>query len=352
MEFIKKENGFIRKYLDDIFFDSLRNDYKEFNDWYAKSETDIYKSSYYWIDNGVQAFLALKIENESLVLNGQEILPKSRRLKIATIKSNPSLPGFSEFVIYQAMKMAQSENITEIYFSIIPNTDNKEKLLEISKLYGFKEIGKSQFSSDGNVERANDEIYICKNIKEYDETLSAKENYPQYKVDAAKIMIIEEEYHDNFLPDATLKNISSNFDPRKMGIKKAYISNDWKWTNVSEGTLILIYRKAMENSGNKSVITSIGRFIKTYQKGIDYKNNEQFREILKNNHAIDETKIESWFENNEYIVSFEYLDSFGSGNNKYNWRRLNDENIISGRFSCLEVSKENVSKIIKESKNV
>ena len=98
------------------------------------------------------------------MLDGKK-LPKKKRIKITTIKSTVDLSRFSGMVFYKAFKKAAEENTKEVYFSIIPDTEDKVKLLEIAKSFGFRIIGSTKKSAAG-IERKNNEVYLLKTIGE------------------------------------------------------------------------------------------------------------------------------------------------------------------------------------------
>ena len=71
--------------LNDSFFDSLKDDYDEFSNWFCKKIEDEEKAFVLKDDSGIAAFLYLKDENEEIVLTNS-ILPKMNRIKIGTLK--------------------------------------------------------------------------------------------------------------------------------------------------------------------------------------------------------------------------------------------------------------------------
>jgi len=291
----EKENGFIPKYLDDVFFDSLRKDYPEFDNWYMKSVHDISRSSHYWLSNNkLLAFLGFKIEDDEIVLENASY-PKEKRIKITTIKSDNSLKSFSEFVIYLAIRKARKENIKQIYFSIIPNTNDKKKLLEIAKSYGFNEIGSKTLRSGGK------EIFILKHVRRTDNWKTSYNFFPILKNRERvwTFLPIEASYHDNYLQNIWLDKYS--FDFSKMGIKKAYIHDQKSILNLNEGDGLLIYLK-------KIGLTSVGLLVEN-KKISDFNDNfEEFKRYVKKYHAfLDDVELSSWFTTRKYITIFAFI---------------------------------------------
>lgn len=319
MEYKNKNNGFIKEYLDDPFFQSLKNDYEEFSEWYIKSIDDPNKESHYWInDDAVTAFIGLKSEDDTLTI-GDVVFPKNKRLKITTIKSNNELDSFSEFVIYLSIQKAKRCGIQEVYFSVIPDTPEKTKLMEIALSYGFQVIGKSNRSNKGFV-RKNDELFLLKVIKNTN-SIDWKLNYPYMPLKENRIwkyLILDPHFHDTFIQDAILKNKIQMQDFTKMAIKKVYIHNQRSLNELSNGDGFLIYRKDESNMPGKkyrSCVTGYGVHIET--KAIkDFHTYDDFKKYVKNYHAFSsEADLQTYFKNNGYVTLLTLNHTFGEGNN-------------------------------------
>lgn len=109
-----KNNDFIKKVyfselnLDDHFFDSLRNDYTEFDKWFKKKCNNA-ASAYVLFDSSgfIHAFLYLKEENgEDSTTNPK--LPKAKKLKVGTFKIDAHKTSLSErFITIILRKMIE-----------------------------------------------------------------------------------------------------------------------------------------------------------------------------------------------------------------------------------------------------
>lgn len=72
--------------LEDRFFDSLKEDYPEFCDWFSKKADAGEEAFVFGDDMGICAFVYLKEnENEEIKLVDR-VLPKQNRIKIGTLK--------------------------------------------------------------------------------------------------------------------------------------------------------------------------------------------------------------------------------------------------------------------------
>ncbi|MCD7893579.1 MAG: hypothetical protein LUG60_07755 [Erysipelotrichaceae bacterium] len=120
----------------DSFFDSLRNDYYQFDNWIKKKKLEHSKAWLtYTTDNKVGAFLNLKIENEFEIYN-DFIKPfkNGKRLKISTFKVQDNGKLIGEIFIKIIFDTALKNNLNEIYVTIF---DKQEKLIDLFKEYGF-----------------------------------------------------------------------------------------------------------------------------------------------------------------------------------------------------------------------
>lgn len=116
--------------INDPFFDSFKEDYENYEEWFnRKGEDDVYV----WNDNGIQALLKLKPEyNEDYPdiygqIDGENIL------KISAFKTN--LHNTKELF---DIILKEFDGYDSMYVTM----NNKPKLKEIFEQYGFDTIGK------------------------------------------------------------------------------------------------------------------------------------------------------------------------------------------------------------------
>lgn len=88
--------------LDDPFFESLKEDYPEFSEWFARKGTAGEEALVFSDESGIGAFVYLKKENEPIYLEGKT-LPVIPRLKIGTLKLADRFQGLrlGEGAIYR-----------------------------------------------------------------------------------------------------------------------------------------------------------------------------------------------------------------------------------------------------------
>ena len=131
--------------LTDSFFQSLKDDYKEFEKWFLKKYDD---EAYITINsnNGrLLSFLYLKVEGKDE--NYSDISPvfqPKKRLKIGTFKviSNGFRLGerFLKIIFDNALK----NKVEEIYVTIFDKREEQKRLISLTEKWGFFILGKER----------------------------------------------------------------------------------------------------------------------------------------------------------------------------------------------------------------
>ncbi|RDU74580.1 hypothetical protein CQA57_00590 [Helicobacter anseris] len=124
--------------LRDSFFDSLREDYPEFDTWYQKKAKAEESAYVLYEENKLVCFVYLKIEN-SLDTNIIPPLYPTRWVKIGTFKIEARRTKLGQRFIKRAFDFAISHNIFDLYVTAY---DKHIVLIDILKRYGFVEYGK------------------------------------------------------------------------------------------------------------------------------------------------------------------------------------------------------------------
>lgn len=184
--------------IKDCFFDSLREDYGglKFNEWLTKKAES---KAYVFRDNkGIQGFLYLKPEekNEDYSDFNPPLKPK-RRLKVGTFKINSTGMRLGERFIKIIFDNALKRDVDEIYVTMFKNKRKEvEGLKDLMEKWGFEEKGVKN----------NGEIYLVKNMREYNDSKDPKFNYPLTKDDCSiSYLPISSKYHTKLFPDFAFK---------------------------------------------------------------------------------------------------------------------------------------------------
>lgn len=239
--------------LDDSFFDSLKSDYKEFETWFKKKQTDGSKA-YIEIDkstNSIVGFLYVKIEDEE-IKDVVPVLPAKRRIKAGTFKVDAHGTKYGERFIKKIMDYAIAENAEEVYLTVFSKHIG---LITLISKYGF--IPKATKTTPNGIEQ----VYV-KNMKSY--TGNVLLDYPLFKkTDCKKYLLsIYPKYHTRLFPDSILKNESydvvQDISPTN-SIHKIYICHMYGCVSLKPKDLLLIYRTSDGQGPAKyrSVVTSV-----------------------------------------------------------------------------------------------
>ncbi len=107
--------------LKDSFFDSLKEDYKEFTVWFNKKADAGRKALVYEDEIGVGVFIALKDDECEEIVLSDSVLNAKNRTKIATFKVSERYQGqrIGEGAIGLALWAWQQRGTDEIYFYCI-----------------------------------------------------------------------------------------------------------------------------------------------------------------------------------------------------------------------------------------
>lgn len=123
--------------LNDEFFNTLRQDYFEFDKWFSKKQLEE-RVAYITVtsQNKLSSFLMLKEENEQENYSDFEIpLLPAKRLKISTFKVSDTGKKIGEYFIKIIFDEAINSGIREIY---VTTFENQKSLIYLLKKYGFK----------------------------------------------------------------------------------------------------------------------------------------------------------------------------------------------------------------------
>jgi|28_taG_2_1085356.scaffolds.fasta_scaffold00001_282 hypothetical protein len=240
--------------LQSEFFDSLRDDYPAFDEWFAKKSINQEKAYVLYNDNEqITAFLYLKIETELDPLISPP-LPREKVLKVGTLKIQAHGTRLGERVIKKIMDNATERNIHTIYVTIF---DKHEHLISILLKYGFRHWGIKSGA-------AEEELVLVKSLDPVDMLGDIFHDYPLFSTENSNCwgLSIYPKYHTKLFPDSILKNESydllSDIAPTNT-ISKIYLSAMKCINEMSQGDIVLIYRTS-DNLGParyRSVVTSI-----------------------------------------------------------------------------------------------
>lgn len=197
-----KHKAFADINLSDKFFDTLKSDYPEFENWFnAHLKRDAYVL--YNDSEALQGFLHLKNEY-NIVDDVRPVIKADRILKVATFKVDAHGTKLGEQFIKIIMDYAINETIDLCYVTIFPK---HEALIKLVQTFGFEEYGEK-----GDV--LNPEKVFVKDMKKF--IGDVNKDYPLIRKNGTNkyLLSIYPQYHSVMFPDSILttenKNIITN----------------------------------------------------------------------------------------------------------------------------------------------
>lgn len=237
--------------IGDSFFDSLRESYCGFNDWYRQKAADGRKA---WAvintDDRPEAIVIHKDEENEMVTIDHKIL-RGKSLKLCTFKVGENIRGkkIGELMVKMAFEHAIVNRYQHVYLTIRPGLH--DHLKDLCQDFGFYEFGTHV---DGE-----DEVYVkeipCEAPR--DTELPPFEYYKKYHPHficsrtGKYIIPIRPHYHDLLFPEKVKALFAFSVSAGNT-IKKAYLSHA-QLKQMHPGDAVLFYR-----SNDRKEITTLG----------------------------------------------------------------------------------------------
>lgn len=219
--------------INDSFFDSLKADYIEFEDWFNRKSNSGDHAFIQLVDNNLEGFLYLKIENGP-IHDVEPSLNVAKALKIGTFKINPHGTRLGERFIKKSLDYAINNNISVVYVTIF---SHHEYLLNMFLKFGFTIYGRKTTDN-------GEENVLVKDINNITSNLLL--DYPLIDSNSKSFLLaIKPEYHTKLFPDSKLYN--ETFDiiedvSHTNSITKIYIAKMSGMSSIKANDNLVIYR--------------------------------------------------------------------------------------------------------------
>lgn len=299
--------------LRDPFFASLKKDYPEFeHTWFPKGVRENREALIFSDEIGLGAFIALKEENEPIVLK-EETLPAKPRLKISTLRLAERFRGqrLGEGAIGTVLWDWQRSRLEEVYLTVFPYHDD---LISQVERFGF--------IPSGHTPRG--ELVYIRNRCNIDFSDPYK-SFPFISPDFEKggYLIVDDGYHDTLFPYSELQNVfQDRLDADAAnGVSKVYIGQLWQ-PHYRIGEPVFIYRKYTGESGKRfrscltsfCVITGVSAI---KRNGVNLCSFAEFQRRAGNKTVFSEEELLQKYQTdrNITIIQMLYCGYFGAGNN-------------------------------------
>lgn len=281
--------------LSDPFFDSLKEDYDGFPEWFQrKANEDKNAFVQYNPQNELQAFLFLKIE-DGILDDVTPIRRKAKRLKVGTFKIDAHNTKLGERFIKKIMDIAIVESVQEIYVTIFSKHVGLIRLLE---KYGFSNLGK----------KGKEEVLVKDLIHLSGHQLM---DYPLISLkDKRKFLLsIYPKFHTRLFPDSILNNEEGyKYDLIKdvsytNSIHKIYLCFMPDTAFLKQGDLIAIYRTNDYRgpARYRSVVTSICEIEEVRTKS-DFADINDFISYTNAYSIFEDNDLKGWYKKDNVIV--------------------------------------------------
>jgi len=284
------------------FFDSLKDDYKEFSVWFQKKANE----EAYVLYNGdfISGFMYLKVEDGEVV-DTRPPLPSKKRIKIGTFKIDAHGTKLGERFIKKAIDHAVSEKADEIYVTIF---EKHTPLIELLDEFGFQKRGRKE-SENG------EESVLIKDLKIVMGNL--RKDYPLiYARGKQKFLLsIYPEWHTKLFPDSILNNESYDVVrdiSHTNSIQKTYVCF-MDLSLLRNGDIIIIYRTndKMGSAWYRSVVTSVCT-VEEIRSKRQFVSADEYIRFTEKFSVFDEKELMGWWNrgNRLYVIKMLYNAAF------------------------------------------
>lgn len=273
--------------IDDPFFDSLKEDYLGFEDWF-KRKADEYAYVLYGEDNLLQGFLYLKDESNEVDEKITPIMGKQKRLKVGTFKIDAHRTRLGEKFIKKIMDTSIYGGYKEVYVTIYPKHSG---LVNLLKKYGFIEYGHK-----GKELVLVKSFTTLKNEIPFDYPMINKAGHKKY------MLSVYPKFHTKLFSDSILRNEERNSEDLvkdvsfSNSIHKIYICFMSHTVDLERGDLLVIYRTTdhLGPARYRSVITSICQ-VEEVKCRSDFSSMDQYLDYAKSYSVFSEDDLRKWF---------------------------------------------------------
>jgi ribosomal protein S18 acetylase RimI-like enzyme len=184
---------------DDKFFDSLREGYPEFDDWWREKCVKQHRSC--WVVYNNEKLAGLIVRKDEYAADTDAVTKAGKILKICTFKVGPESRGvkLGELLLKQVLWYAQRNGYD---LSYLTTYEDQVALMELLEYYGFRNAGEN-----ANGEYIYERYFSAKALTSLGDKTNfeqARENYPRFVLDDDTLgfgIPIQEGYHDTLYPD-------------------------------------------------------------------------------------------------------------------------------------------------------
>lgn len=273
--------------LNDSFFDSLKEDYLDFANWFERKVVENEEAFVLYNDKGgLDGFLYFK-DDGTVVEDVEPILVGKKILKIGTFKVNPHKTRLGERFIKIVLDYVVQNGYDICYLTIFPK---HKRLIREFETYGFTKKGKKTSSEK------TEEVYVKKIDVNYNDIYK---NYPLINIHGTRkyLLAIYPKYHTVMFPDSKLnteKDVFARDIPYTNSIHKNYICS-MEVNALHKGDIIVLYRTATRSPAEYSSVATTVCVIEEIKHQNEYENFEDFYEDASKYSLFDREDLYYWY---------------------------------------------------------
>ncbi|MBB4010364.1 GNAT family N-acetyltransferase [Allorhizobium taibaishanense] len=326
--------------LSDEFFDSLRADYKGFDNWFNKKASEDESAYLMREESGaILGFLYLKIENEALN-DVDPAVPNIKRVKVGTLKINAHGTKLGQRFIKKIVDWSISHSVFEIYVTVF---DKHDHLISLLEKYGFVKWG-SKTSVSGI------ESVFVKKIGNY--TGGVYRDYPVINASRRAFMLsIYPAFHTKLFPDSILRNENPDIIEdvsHSNSIHKIYLCNMKGIELLQPGDVLVIYRTKDNGPAEYTAVATTVGIVEELRLIDSFATESDFLAYALPYSVFTEAELRNFWRNRRYpkIVRFTYNISFKKRPNRKTL--IDDVGIDRNAYpGFMELSKRQLLKIME-----
>ncbi|AVJ25708.1 N-acetyltransferase [Achromobacter spanius] len=284
--------------LTDSFFDSLKADYEEFEEWFVrKAENWAYIHTQ--DDGTLDGFLYLKIEDDA-VTDMEPELPPARRVKVGTFKIEAHGTKLGERFVKKIFDHAVEEKVNQLYVTIF---EKHAGLVALFHRYGFERVG---YKNTVN----GTELVLLRDLN-WRNDVSRDKNYPLIKMDGAFYHVgIYPAYHTRLLPDSILNNENVRIVEdvsHANSINKIFLSRINRIMNMSAGDKVVMYRTG-DGAGPaeyRAVATSLC-VVEEARRLDSFADADEFIAYARSHSVFSDDDLRIFFDEKKYLFALKF----------------------------------------------
>lgn len=330
--------------LENSIFNSLREAYNGFNEWYSEKCAKSGRKA--WLCgklNEIHAFCIYKKETNPVVTNDSKALDGSG-LKLCTLKVDRNGLKLGELLIKQAFDYADVNNMDFVYLTV--HEENHPYLVQLITDFGF-----SFFGIDTN---GRDSVYVKyflgsaeSRVQDLVAGLSPIEfdikYYPAVYGEGINSYLIpvQPQFHDRLFPDLMVQQqlFVGYEDPVGNAIKQAYICRT-PTNTVSAGDIIFFYR-----TSDQKCVTTYG----IVERFLTSEDSETILNLVKRRTVYPIAAIESM--NSDLGAKVILFRRVRHLDKNISFQKLKELNIVSGPIqSLLKLDQSKIKILVNEAR--